>query len=1142
MINEVGVFMEPLAKVLRNQLEIAVKKARCIAETAAKAALQQLGVEQAAPYSYLTEDARSLRRRLCAHGRQLGDVRDVGTEQQEIERLTEEVAYEHWHRMLFARFLAENGLLMFFDSEDSTGGVPVTLEDCKELAEELEYRDGWDLAARMATRMLPQIFRPHSPVFSLTLPPEREQELEKLLADLPVEVFLASDSLGWVYQFWQAKKKEDINKSEVKIGARELPAVTQLFTEPYMVSFLLDNSLGAWWAALRLTTQDLQMAATEVELREKASLPGVPLEYLRFVKDEAGTWAPASGNFEKWPEQLSEFKVLDPCCGSGHFLVAAFLMLVPLRMDLEGLTAHEACDAVLQDNLHGLEIDKRCVELAAFALALTAWRYPGAGGYRKLADLRVACSGLAINAKKEEWLALADCNSSLQSALEVIYDQFANAPVLGSLLNPEAGLDKDNLFTPEWAEVAPLLNKAFSCEDDAEMTEMGVAAYGMAAAANILGGKFHWVITNVPYLARGRQGSKLIEFIDHNYFDSRKDIAAVFVERCLGFVEDGVLCLVLPQNLFSLSGYSILRRRLLKENSINFFAKLGSGAFEAISGENVTVALIAVSKSTLKLEDTFLAIDTSDSKLIDEKKKDLISTNKMERLKQSDQLNNPDARIILGIGKSHQLPLLSDFAEGIHGLGTKDAPMFIRKFWELSDRKSDWEYVQTSVNKPVIWGGMEDEIFWQRGIGVLHQRDKEGQAILAGSIAHGRPGVLVSPVGEIRVSVYHGALFDKSTAVVAPNDGQLLLPLWAYLNSAEYRVNIKKIDSKVAITNRTLIKVPFDLEYWQQVAAEKYPNGLPKPYSDDPTQWIFHGHPAQTDAPLQVAVACLLGYRWPAELDDTIELSDEARALLRQSAELLPFADEDGIVCIPAVSGEAPAADRLLNLLAKAYEGQNVNEQVATLLTQADHTGRSLESWLRDKFFTQHCKLFHNRPFIWHIWDGLPDGFSALVNYHKLDRKTMETLIYTYLGDWINRQKDGITTQIDGAADRLAAAETLKKSLELILQGENPYDIFVRWKSLDKQPLGWEPDLNDGVRMNIRPFLAVPDVGKRGAGILRDKPNIKWEKDRGKDVVSAPWYQLGPEYGGNLGDRINNHHLKLAEKSLARSQKQKEGV
>ena len=186
------------------------------------------------------------------------------------------------------------------------------------------------------------------------------------------------------------------------------------------------------------------------------------------------------------------------------------------------------------------------------------------------------------------------------------------------------------------------------------------------------------------------------------------------------------------------------------------------------------------------------------------------------------------------------------------------------------------------------------------------------------------------------------------------------------------------------------------------------------------------------------------------------------------------------------------------------------------------------------KVLRQHCKLFQHRPFIWHIWDGLPDGFAALVNYHKLDRKNLETLIYTYLGDWISRQNQDVAGGIDGAQERLDAAEALKKKLELILQGEAPYDIFVRWKPLEKQPMGWDPDLNDGVRLNIRPFMTVPDVGKKGAGVLRDKPNINWNKDRGKDVESAPWYTLGLQYGGKEGDRINDHHLTMAEKRASR--------
>ena len=81
----------------------------------------------------------------------------------------------------------------------------------------------------------------------------------------------------------------------------------------------------------------------------------------------------------------------------------------------------------------------------------------------------------------------------------------------------------------------------------------------------------------------------------------------------------------------------------------------------------------------------------------------------------------------------------------------------------------------------------------------------------------------------------------------------------------------------------------------------------------------------------------------------------------------------------------------------------------------------------------------------------------------------------------------------------------MQEKLKLILAGEPPYDIFVRWKPLAEQPIGWHPDLNDGVRLNIRPFVE--------AGILRKNPNIKWTKDRGKeperDKDEFPWFWNG---------------------------------
>jgi hypothetical protein len=161
-----------------------------------------------------------------------------------------------------------------------------------------------------------------------------------------------------------------------------------------------------------------------------------------------------------------------------------------------------------------------------------------------------------------------------------------------------------------------------------------------------------------------------------------------------------------------------------------------------------------------------------------------------------------------------------------------------------------------------------------------------------------------------------------------------------------------------------------------------------------------------------------------------------------------------------------------------------------------------LEEWLRDEFFEQHCVVFHNRPFIWQIWDGNKNGFSALVNYHKLTHGNLEKLTYAYLGDWIRRQQAAVDAGKAGSDARLQAAKQLQAKLKLILEGEPPYDIFVRWKPIAEQAIGWNPDINDGVRVNIRPFAA--------ADILRKRVKIKWEKDRGtephREKKDFPWF------------------------------------
>lgn len=1155
---------QPLDKALRRTLESTVIKARDIAEQAATQALEQLGVGDAKVADFLNDDQRSLRNRLRARGRQLGDVRHTNG-QQDTKRLITEIAYEHWHRMLFARFLEQNNLLMYDEY------TALTLAECHELAQEPEAarddlerqcKDGWDLAGVLASKMLPQVFRINSPVFEIQFAPEHQRSLEQLIMNLDTETFKAQDSLGWVYQFWQSKRKDEVNNSGVKIGADELSPVTQLFTEPYMVSFLLDNALGAWWSGKQLTDSDWQNAKDEQELRDKAAIDGVPLEYLRFVQDEdSKQWQPASGTFDAWPDNLSEFKAIDPCCGSGHFLVAIFLMLVPMRMQLEGLSEQQAIDKVLSENLHGLELDQRCVELAAFAVALEAWRYPNAGGYRKLPELHLACSGLSVTAARDEWKALsreAD-KQNLSIALDQMYQTFKDAPVLGSLINPRRS---DAAKIADWDDLQQLLSEALSKEGQSannssehnNQVEAGIVAQGLAKAAELLGRRYTLVVTNFPFLGLERQAPKLSNYLKDNYDISKRDLATAFLHRAKFLTDNvGITTAVMPGEWTFKPSHRHFREWLLDKSSINLLVSVGRDAFS--TGLRVTPILISVSWSKNKNNSTsYLQLGDIDY----DRKAPLIKTKSLNRVSSNVWYKTPDFRFIKELSDEANAPSLGLFCEAKLGISAGDGVQFERSFWEVSEIGLDWEYLQGAVPKNKLHSGCSLIVFWENESGSIYRLAESVKHLnhAAQSWQRGRPlwskkGLLISQMGG--VTNYTGEIFDSRTLAIVPHSTENLKPLYAYAFSGKLMYQVKKLDDGYKINSpRTFLSIPFDLEYWTKVAEEQYPKGLPEPYTNDPTQWIFHGHPCGSviwdeetkwttkgelrvdDSVLQVAVARLLGYQWPAELDSEMELAEEQRHWVERSQELNQYADDDGIVCLAALRGEKSADQRLEALLQAAY-GEAwtslLRDQLLALVK-----GKSLKLWLRDKFFEQHCKMFQHRPFIWHIWDGLNDGFSALVNYHKLDKAGLERLIYTYLGDWIRTQQSGIANGEDGAQERLSAAEALKKELEAILEGEAPYDIFVRWKSLEDQPVGWTPDLNDGVRLNIRPFILAKDVGRKGAGILRWKPNIHWKKDRGKDVESAPWYQLGLEYEGKEGDRINEHHLSLKEKLAARGQ------
>jgi hypothetical protein len=513
---------------------------------------------------------------------------------------------------------------------------------------------------------------------------------------------------------------------------------------------------------------------------------------------------------------------------------------------------------------------------------------------------------------------------------------------------------------------------------------------------------------------------------------------------------------------------------------------------------------------------------------------------------QGQQLQNPDNIIVFD--DLSDASLFADVGKSVEGLSTGDGDRFLRKFWEVPAQSPDWSYYHVTPTETQEYAGLEEMIHWQSGRGELSRSDA---ARIQGQPAWGRRGVLVSKMNKLKCTLYFGEIHDKMSAALIPDDPADVPALWAYCSSDKFHENVRKFSQKVDVATKTLAHVPFDRTHWNGVAAARYPGGLPPPSATEATSYLFSGNPLDYANPLAVAIPRLVGYRWPRQNGAVFP---NCPAPLESPADI--HQDLDGIVCLTATKGEARAHERVSAMLAELYGDDWSAAKLTSLLAGSGFAGKTVDDWLRDGFFAQHVELFLQRPFVWHIWDGRRDGFHALIDYHRLTapdgegRRTLEKLIYSYLGDWIDRQRSEQKNDVEGAEARLAHAEHLRDELIKILNGEPPYDVFVRWKPLSEQPIGWDPDPADGVRVNIRPFLTARPLGSKSknACILRVTPAIRWDKDRGKeaerDILDFPWLWswdgMSQNFsGGDLfdGNRWNDLHYDRAAKTAARALK-----
>ncbi len=804
--------MTILTKQQRAFLDTTVQKARTQSEAAAAHAIRRLTVTEARPGSHLSEPERVLRRELRSKATQLGDSADMGM----APLLIADIGYEQWHRLLFARFLEVNGLLRHHEM-----GIPLTLEDCGELADELGEPDAWSAAARFASETLPGVFRLTDPSVLVRYAREDLAALETLLASIPEESLRAEDTLGWVYQFWQTAQKKAVNESGRKIGGADISPVTQLFTENYMVRFLLENSLGAWWAGKH---------------------PDSPLlanwEYLRRLDD--GT--PAAGTFNEWPLKAAEVTVIDPCCGSGHFLVAAFGMLWRMRAEEEGLSNVDAQNSVLRDNVFGLELDPRCTQIAAFNLILEAWKQ---GGFRQLTDPRIACVGFGTSELPNLEEVFRDATWSSREAIARILERFKDRDSFGALLLADSRYG-DEL----WHVDSSQFNAAVDALSRSSSVHGGVLSTRIAesyTAMNVLRSGYTLCATNPPFLGRPKQDIKLQTFCESFFGDSRHDLAYAFIDLATsrgGFAQTAAM--VTPQAWLFQPRSESFRSRVLATRTIHSVSWLGPGAFSSIKGQVVQPALVIMGEESPPIDNLILAVDVSTVRS-GELKAAMLREAQLNLIPQEKQKLNHKAAISYRTEAGLTLSIL---ARSHQGIKTSDNSRFLRCFWEFPSTPAGWRRIQTSPTNDEPVSGRSTLAFWQDGYGAMSKVAQKG-APFRGQAAWGSQGFCVGVMGKLRVSLYSGELFDgQVVTAVNPSD---LAGLWAYLRSVGFASALALVDRNLAVNTSALSAVqvpPLALASIRNPTCE-----LPLEATSDVTQWNFSRHTSSNSATLQVAMA-----------------------------------------------------------------------------------------------------------------------------------------------------------------------------------------------------------------------------------------------------------------------------------------------
>ncbi len=987
--------------------------------------------------------------------------------------------------------------------------------------------------------------------------------------------------LGWIYQFWNDPEREELDekiRNGGKIENHEIAAKTQLFTDRYMVEWLVSNSLGQIWldmCALHGWTPEVVASGTletlekrraewrakreAGEVDEEALMPlETPLEERwKYYVPRAESGAPQAGGI---PQRLSELKLLDPACGSGHFLVIAFDFLAELYLEEarhrgESISAAEVGRSILENNLHGLDIDPRAVQIAAAALWLKLKAFAPKS---ELGRLNLVASNLGLASLPAddpallELLTLVEAETGIsQDLTRQLVETLKGADHLGSLLKVGQAVDKaleaqaplltgGALTSLDEARSALLSRLEGFVAHHSRSEDLGLRLRGEQLASGVRfvrlvrESQYHLVVGNPPYQGSGRLTDS--KYIDRHYTVGKENLAAAFILRaCELNIPDGLSALLSIKGWMHIGSYEKFRTHILQNYSLSLLCDLDRGAFEDIAaGPGGVAVAIPVLRTSLPTKGDLTAV------VRPSQAKDISGRGLYERKK---------AGLLCGLGRydfhPHHLraipgqPLIywwdqqfldryasvqriADVSPARQGSATADNTRFLRLPWEVKASRLAFQRQSESVAKgyqwvPYVKGSagiswfepINSAIKWAPALLELYLFPRSFPKNEAYNF---RPGIAFTAIGSSFTARAHRfrSVFGHMGSSVFPEDipGTLCL-----MNSSTAKYVLESLNPGVHFEVGDVNRLPlFPIESAEQIVAvlekafaqhEQARETSVEFIKPGPTAWVYAQDWAQraVDRP---AGAPLPEYA-PVEVAES-----EKDHLSYQLGLALGRFDANGIA-ERAPEGALPHG--ILFLSASGGPDSLEHPAAAALREQGQY--------LRTKFLADdHLKRYEKRP----IYFPLSSEKKSYVAWCSIHRWSDQTL-FVLLADHLIPEQQRLMAELADAGnslnqgDRKAQIAATKRHGELIeLLGELQSFIqmvdqiaergapVVGKTELEVQP-AFKMDLDDGVMINsaaLSPLL-LPQGWK-------DPKNWWGELCEAKGKKDYDWSHLAARY------------------------------